>query len=277
MEKVMSNNELLSRVKTAKFPVSLKILGKDVYIRPYTHGDTKPFLELVEEFRKNKKGAIKKLFIAQETLLNGCILADPITKEKLNALDLHRADFVQLMLELKNITKGELSKVKFQCSNEDCVDPSTEKPYIQTFDFKFEDCELIGNRGLNDDSFKVETRLINEDGTEGDIVIFHVLPYTFRIMFENSDIFDENAVKPNVLAKFYSSFIKAIEFSDKIYENLPKTHIIEFLDLLPEKVLAPLVEYIDKQAIWHWKQTWQCPICGTNNTSVLKDISDFFL
>ena len=273
----MPGNELLSRVKTAKFPVSLEVLGREVYIRPYTHGDTKPFLELVEEFRKNKKGTIKKLFLAQENLLNGCMLPDPTTNEKVNVLDLHRADFVQLMLELKNITKGEKSKVKFQCSNPDCSDPTTEKPHIKEFDFNFEDCKLIGTRGKNDDKFKVETKLINEDGTPGDTVLFHVLPYTFRIMFENSDIFDENAVKPNVLSKFYSSFITAIEFPDKTYENMPKSQIVEFLDLLPEKVLTPLVDYIDKQVIWHWKQTWSCPVCSHNNTSVLKDISDFFL
>lgn len=102
-------NDLLSILQPEQYPVTLEIINKEIMVKPYNHGETKAFLELIDDYKKNKTGGMKKLFLAQKNLIDSCILADATGVKPMHSEQLHRADYVKLMVELKNITHGEQS------------------------------------------------------------------------------------------------------------------------------------------------------------------------
>lgn len=262
-------SEIISRIKLPQHLIKLKVSGIECEIRPYTHGDSLPFLEIMEDFRnKNSKGGvsiIKRFFQAQENLIDSCVVGG-----KVKSRNLHNSDFVQLMLEIKAITKGEKSIIKFRCGNERC-EGYNGAPFLQSFEFDTNDLVLEGQ-------IKEEAEQRIEISNDDSKMFFIVRPYTFSIMKENSDIFDEDKItNKKTINNYYSSFIKAIEFEDgKVYENMPKETISAVIDSLTDYQIKPLLDYIKSEPFYTWEKKWECPHCQTKNVAQLQKVTDFF-
>ncbi len=260
----MSNLELLSILTPERHEVELDFLGKTIAIRPYTHGDTKAFLEIIEQHKNKRKGASKKLLQAQRDLTNKCVIADE-SGEKINVSDINRADYVKLFIALKNHTRGESQLLQFRCTNENCED-DTKQRHIESIDFSFDDCTLDKN-----DISKEITIVVN-----GKNITFHMNDYTFVKMIQNSDLFEMDIPNFQTISRFQASFIDAIVTDEKTFDSLSMQDKIDFLSQLAPKHQQKISEYIEKQPMWKWIKKWECPVCGAKNISKLEHVQDFF-
>ncbi len=259
------NQELLSILTPELIDVELEMLNETITIRPYTHGDTKAFLEILEQYKNKRKGATKKLLKAQRDLVNKCIISRSGSEVELDASNLHRADYVKLLVALKNHTKGEDQSLSFRCVNDKCSDDRKQR-YVHTIDFLFEDCVLEKNDISNEIEIKVN----------GKKITFHMNPYTFGTMISNSDLYEMDIPNFQVITKFQACFINAIETEGQLFDNLTTQDKIDFLNQLAPKYQEKISEYVEKQEMYVWKKTWECPVCGAKNDPVLDTVQDFF-
>lgn len=268
-QKNVIENDLLSRLTPEQFLVKLDVADKEINIRPFEHGDSKAFLQILSKYKgqKKPKGFQKEIVFAQKNLLQRCIIGD-VTGDKISVENLAIADFVKVMIELKRVTTGEQTPLRYKCVNPECED-ETLTPYIKDFVFNVNECELQNIEMIDKNIVEVENG--------NDTMKFHMKPYTFKLMYDNIDIFSSEVEDQDKINGFYADFIEAIEFSDKTYDNLPRATKIEFLNKLSPKKIKKIVEYVDEQPKWFWEKKWECPVCGAKNKSTLKEISDFFL
>jgi len=269
-------SDLLNSYKVAKFPVHLDIADKQVFIRPISHADMKPTLELIDGLKSKKRGEegltpqeAAQLLAAKEQIIDACIMPNSMG-EKIYARNLHQADLVRLFHELKMITSGNRdNEIYFECVNENCEDKQ-KKRYSKKFIFQWEDCEL-----RNKDYDETSVSFMNVDQE----ITFHLKPYTFDILLNNIEMFsmNKNTKLVDILDRFHASFIRSIDIGEKSYDNLSQKEIIEFLGKCSDSDLLPLMKYIGKQPMWVWeKEDWTCPHCGALNTAKIADIAGFF-
>ena len=258
---------LTKLLQPESYPLFLDILDKEINVKPYSHGDTKAFLELIDDHRKKKKGGMKKLFYAQKNLIDACILPGTTGEKPVKAHDLHRADYVKLLVYLKNITHGENTKVNFRCSNERCED-DTKQRFIQTLVFGLDDCTLH-NKERNP-----VVQYTMEDGTT---VLFNMKPYTFGLLIDNAELFETEIPSIELVSRYQASFVDSIEVNGDPMGDIPFTKKTEIMTAMLPKYKKHLAEYIEKEPMWTWENTWECPVCGATNRSVLDGISDFFV
>jgi len=248
-----------------EYSVDLKIAEKTIKIRPYTHGDTKPFLEMLEDYKTNKIKKVKRIFEAQQNLIDKCIISDSAGNQVRSA-DLHRADFIQLMMKLKDITRGEDQPISFRCSNSSCSDKNKEQ-HIETLQFSFDEAVLESSE--TEDFVNIET-------PRGTIKV-NLYPYTFGKMIENSAMFEDDLPNHEVISKFQASFIESIEVGEEISDKLPMQAKIDFINRLVPKYQLQISKWIDAQPMWKWEKKWKCPVCEAENIAVLKGVQDFFV
>jgi len=250
-----------------QYPLYLDVASININVRPYTHGDTKAFLELVDDYKRKKKGGMQKLFIAQRNLLDNAILPTATGEKPIQAKDLHRADYVKLLVFLKNITHGEQTPIQFRCSNPKCENEAKQR-HIETFPFDFQDC-VLQNKERNE---IVEYTM--QDNTN---VKIKMKPYNFSILIDNADIFEAEVPSIEILSKFHASFINEIKINDEEVEDMSTATKIKILTNMVPKYKKSIVEYIDKEPMWKWNRKWECPVCDAKNEATLESISDFFL
>jgi len=259
-------SSLLNILQPERHHIKLEIAGIELTVRPYNHGDTKAFLELLSDYKAKKKGGEKKLLLAQEELINACIIPDETGRKPIKARDLHRADFVALMVFLKNITHGEESHIRFQCSNKKCENPETKNPYITTIPFVFDDAVIKGER----------KEKISFDYMGKEVTIF-TKPYTLGTMIQNAELFDIDIPDMEVIHKFQASFVDYLSVGDEVYEDIPFKDKVEFLTKLTPKYKKFLVSYIEEEPIYIWEKEWKCPICEAINIAIFDKVQDFFV
>lgn len=248
-----------------EYSVDLRIAKQTIKIRPYTHGDTKPFLEMLEDYKTNKVKKVMRVFEAQRNLLNKCIIGDSAGNQ-VRCEDLHRADFVQLMMKLKDITRGEDQPISFRCSNSTCEDKNKEQ-HIETLQFTFS--EAVLNETTQENFVEIET-------PNGNIKV-NLHPYTFGKMIENSAMFEDSLPNHEVISKFQASFIESIEAGDEVSDKLSTQMKIDFINRLIPKYQLQISKWIDAEPMWKWEKKWKCPVCEAENVAVLRGVQDFFV
>jgi len=261
-------NDLLSILQPEQYPVTLEIINKEIMVKPYNHGETKAFLELIDDYKKNKTGGMKKLFLAQKNLIDSCILADATGVKPIHSEQLHRADYVKLMVELKNITHGEQSIIRYRCSNPDCKDEETQQPYIQSFEFHLPEAELKNKE--RKDFVEIEF----QNGTK---IKINMKPYTFDILLANAELFEAKIPTFEMIDRFQASFIDSIEVGEIIHENKSMEEKIAFVSKLIPKYKKVIAEYIKNEPMYEWKKEWSCPVCSAKNVSIMREVQDFFV
>ena len=274
-----SNPALMAHLSKTQHPVTLPIIGKTVNITSYNHNDSKMVLELLEDFRRKKIDAYKRLFSAMEQLIDRNIVQHE-GEDKIYAKNLQLADFSTLMDKLRVITKGEAAPLRCSCRNVkkdeggvfECFGVNG-KPHIEAIKFNFEDC-IIKNEE-NKDIKEVILKLSNTKNC-----IFGVKPYTFGTMIDNANMFSEK-IKIEAITPFYASFIDTITIKEgediDVFENQSTDAKISFLGALNDMQLSPLVNYVTNVPKLFWKKEWKCPICDTVNTAILSEPHHFFL
>lgn len=261
-------SDLLKILSPESFPIDLAILGKTINIKPYSHGDVKGFLLLLDDYKKNKKGGIKKLFQAQQNLIDACILPDATGQKPVQACNLHRADYIHIMTYLKMITHGEKTEVRFRCSNLDCENEETKQRHIETFDFIWEDVEFVGCEKIDEVSFERQ---------DGQTIKIKMKPYTFQVLTDNSDLFEAEMPSVELMSKFQASFIADIEVGEQLFCDLPMSEKSDFITMLEPKYKKFIANWIDSEARYVWKKEWICPTCEAKNISEMKEVHDFFV
>lgn len=261
-------NDLLSILQPEQYPIHLDILGKDISIKPYNHGETKAFLELLDDYKRKKEGGMKKLFIAQQNLIDACILADETGTKPVTAKELHRADYVKLMVYLKTITHGETTNIQYRCSNENCQDQDTKQPYIKSFEFKFEEA-ILNNKERNPN-----VDITFQNGSKAKLTM---KPYNFNILINNAELFEMDIPSMEIINRFQASFIDTFEVGEKVFDNKTMEEKIEFVSKLYPKYKKGIADYIRNEPMYEWKKEWICPCCGAKNFSIMREVQDFFV
>jgi len=259
MSKSVRSN-LMGLIPVEQFPIKLPISGKEIIVKPFTHGQLAPSLRVFDEMKENQSGAFKKSLLSMKNLVAGCIVPEE-NGENIEVDAMEIGDFSYLINYLKEISRGKKNTFHFSCSKKDCG-------YVQAIEFVKEDCQI--------------TNLDNRDLKTAEIVlgdkkiVFHMKPYTFQIMYKNASFVEGSLSEGDEITTFYASLIDAIEEGDNIYDSLGEALKIEFLNKLKISDLQPVADYLEGRPNIIWEGKFECPTCGKKSKYKMDKPTDFF-
>lgn len=258
----MSNQDLLTLIPECSHLITLPLSKKEIKVEPFKHGSMKNILLIMKDIDKVKKGGTKKMLSALNDVLQKCVKEDS-TGEKIDIRKLHVADYIYMMLYIREISKGEETQFTYCCREKEC---RHEKDLV----FKLDDCELF-----NED--KKETEKIKIEFDEENYIIFHVNSFSFNVLFQNAGMFGSEIETGDETTNYYCSFIECIESKDgNLYDNLSLSQKRMFLEKMTNIQLKPLIDHIEKQPMLKWKKVFECEKCGVENHAIMDNIMHFF-
>jgi len=258
----MSKKDLLSLIPESNHLITLPLSKMEIKVTPFKHGSMKNLLLIVKDLDKVKKGGTKKMLSALNDILQSCV-KESVTGDRVDIRKLHIADYIYMMLYIREISKGEETRFIYNCRSREC---SGNKELV----FKLDDCELVNAENKDTEKIKIEF-------DEENFVIFHINSFTFNVLFQNAGMFGSEIETGDETTNYYASFINAIEDKDgELNDNLSLESKRTFLQHLTNIQIKALVDHVENPPMLEWKNIFDCDVCGTENHAIMDNIMHFF-
>jgi len=227
--------------------IKLPISEKKVKIRPFTVREQKSLLLAVDQASSMENEKELESFLINEfkTILQSCVVESPIELD-----DMTISDFTYLMLQLRSISVGESSDLRYTCPCKTKVE----------FNFDIDDVIVKNKKENYEKSIKLDENI-------------HMVLDLLHV----KDIAEINDFNPeDILLNTIAKSIKKIYNEETVYEtkDVNFEDVKKFVEQIPVERVKEIEQYFEETPYLAFAKTLECPD-GPQKVEV-NNISDFF-